>query len=85
MSLEKNCKVSNLILIYAFRYSVQRLTGALSDSIEAIQQNIDNFKDWEFKTIISEIDYELQLNSGNVNKIQLLGFSEYLRGKLNHE
>jgi len=79
----KNNQVTNRILTYAFRYSLRRQTSALSDCIEAIQDNISNFKDWEFNTIISDIKYELQINPENINKIQLLGFAEYLKGKLN--
>jgi len=46
------------ILMYAFRYSLGRMTGAVDDVISTILNNVDFFASWELKSFIQEIkDY----------------------------
>lgn len=77
--------VNNNILVYALRYSMDRYTSSLSDSIEAIIFNISSFKDWEISNMITDIYFQLNINPNGVNNEELLSFVKYLKGRLNNE
>ena len=53
--------VNNRIMIYAFRYSMNRSSCAPSDVQEAILDNVDSFKGYELKQIIDEIKQHEEL------------------------
>jgi hypothetical protein len=53
-------KVSNAILMYAYRYGMGRQTGAVVDAIECIKENIHHFQEWEINSMIDEY---LQFNT----------------------
>lgn len=48
-----------LLLTYAFRYSLDRHTCALQDVMEKYREIKDNFKVWQLKVWIKDIEYEL--------------------------
>lgn len=72
--------VSNTVLVYAFRYSYHayRQTGAILDTIEAIKDNITNFKKWELEQMIAELGTELRLFPDHVNRNHALNFISYI-------
>jgi len=55
-------KVDSLILIYALRYSLGRMSGAASDVCEAILDNIEKFSSWELLCIVKDIEEYKSIN-----------------------
>ena len=70
------------ILIYAFRYSLSRMTGAVDDAQEEILENIDLFKDWEIDLLIKEID-ECEYYGMECDKASWMNFKEDLVNERN--
>lgn len=82
-----NCKVNIEILIFAFRYALNRQTSAPSIVIENIKVNIDEFKKWQIEIIIKEIE-EANLKPEESymfqsDYYQWIEFQDYLKGVLN--
>lgn len=83
MNLNKQpCTVNTDMLMFAFRYAIDRQTGVITDAIEQIKNNISSFQSWELGRLISESAYYIRTHRDNVdeqNKINILiEFTDYL-------
>lgn len=76
------CTVNTDILMFAFRYTIDRQTGVITDVIEQIKNNISSFQSWEIGRLNSESAYHIRTHRDNVdeqNKINILiEFTDYL-------
>lgn len=75
--MKELCKVSNNILVYSYRYSLERDTSACSDSIEAIKKNINLFAQWEINSLIKESEWFIN-NFPTKNNKDVREFINYL-------
>jgi len=48
------------IFIYAFRYSLDRYTGAIDDVMDEWNNTKDFFEKWEYKLMINEINDKIK-------------------------
>lgn len=76
------CTVNTDILMFAFRYAIDRQTGAIMDVIEQIKNNISSFQSWEIGRFTSESAYYIRVNRDDLDeqsKIDtLIDFTDYL-------
>lgn len=83
MNLNKQpCTVNTDILMFAFRYAIERQTGATIDVIEQIKNNISSFQSWEIGRLISESACYIRVHRNDLDeqsKIDILiDFTDYL-------
>lgn len=72
------------LLIYAFRYSLRRMSFASITTTESIKSNIEKFSKEDLKLFIKEID-ECQNHGMDFDKIHWTNFANYLKDKLKDE
>ena len=72
------------LLIYAFRYSLGRMSFAPITTTESIKNNIEKFSKEDLKLLIKEID-ECQNYGMDFDKTHWINFSNYLKEKLKND
>lgn len=80
--MENNINANKDILIYAFRYSLGRMSFAPLTVSEAIKDNIEKIPQEDLKLLIQEID-ECQNYGMDFDKEHWINFSKYLKTKVN--
>jgi len=66
------------MLMYAFRYALGRMTGAVDDVISSIKENIGNLQQHQIEQIIKEINECPNLGM-KCDKHQWLSLVEFLK------
>lgn len=81
--MESKLNVERAILLFAFRYSLGRMSYAPYSVTEAIKGNIEKISDSDIKQYIKEI-YEQEVYGMDFDKEHWLKFAQYLEEELSN-
>lgn len=81
MNKDNNLTVERDVLLFAFRYSLGRMSYAPGKVTDAIKDNIENISTVDIKQYIKEI-YECENYGMDFDKKHWLNFAKYLENEL---